>query len=290
MSQHFHPSVKVFATTILEGETIKYTGDPLDDFSLMNFLHRFVFKNPKAVKSQRHRSVMRPKRDTINANQESDPDQSFLVKFFAQKQKGQTNKPEKRKRAEDEEDEEDEDGAFSDDDALKQFAGGNSDSEDDGGEDSKAVAKGMSFGSDDDEVEMDDDGNVAKVADSFDYDDEEMEFPDEGSEVEDEPSEAQLESLLLQNMSDSEAEDDDDEPSHSKKNQRAKNKKSQDDGSGKSKRKGKGKKGLFHFPHNFCSNHSFIVILAVGLKSVEMFINHIICLLCANFISLLVDA
>ena len=35
MSQHFHPSVELFANTVLEGKDIKYTGDPLQDFTLM---------------------------------------------------------------------------------------------------------------------------------------------------------------------------------------------------------------------------------------------------------------
>jgi len=32
---------------LLPGEVIKYTGDPLQDFTLPKFLDRFVFKNPK---------------------------------------------------------------------------------------------------------------------------------------------------------------------------------------------------------------------------------------------------
>lgn len=31
------------------GETIKYPGDPLKDFTLIRFLDRFVFKNPKKI-------------------------------------------------------------------------------------------------------------------------------------------------------------------------------------------------------------------------------------------------
>ncbi|XP_039281140.1 LOW QUALITY PROTEIN: CCAAT/enhancer-binding protein zeta [Nilaparvata lugens] len=44
---HFHPTVALFAKNILDNETIKYTGDPLVDFSLVRFMDRFVFKNPK---------------------------------------------------------------------------------------------------------------------------------------------------------------------------------------------------------------------------------------------------
>ncbi|KAJ9588204.1 hypothetical protein L9F63_018425, partial [Diploptera punctata] len=47
LSQHFHPTVALFANKILDGEVIKYPGDPLQDFALLRFLDRFVFKNPK---------------------------------------------------------------------------------------------------------------------------------------------------------------------------------------------------------------------------------------------------
>jgi len=46
-ARHFHPSVSRFANTILSGESITYPGDPLKDFTAMNFLDRFCFKNPK---------------------------------------------------------------------------------------------------------------------------------------------------------------------------------------------------------------------------------------------------
>ena len=42
----------MFATTLLQGLPITYAGDPLTDFSLSNFLNRFVFKNPKASKGR----------------------------------------------------------------------------------------------------------------------------------------------------------------------------------------------------------------------------------------------
>ncbi|KAK3593430.1 hypothetical protein CHS0354_020192 [Potamilus streckersoni] len=49
LSQHFHPSVALFASQLLQGESIKYDGDPLLDFSLIRFLDRFVYKNPKQI-------------------------------------------------------------------------------------------------------------------------------------------------------------------------------------------------------------------------------------------------
>ncbi|KAM3861127.1 CCAAT/enhancer-binding protein zeta [Diretmus argenteus] len=52
LSLHFHPSVSLFAKTILQGQFIQYTGDPLQDFTLVRFLDRFVFRNPKQLKGQ----------------------------------------------------------------------------------------------------------------------------------------------------------------------------------------------------------------------------------------------
>jgi len=48
---HFHPSVVKFARSILEGHAIDYQGDPLKDFTVTNFLDRFVYKNPKESKT-----------------------------------------------------------------------------------------------------------------------------------------------------------------------------------------------------------------------------------------------
>ena len=47
MSSHFHPSVALFTNSILDGSGIKYQGDPIQDFTIMRFLDRFVFRNPK---------------------------------------------------------------------------------------------------------------------------------------------------------------------------------------------------------------------------------------------------
>lgn len=52
LRSHFHPTVSLFATNILNGESVKYSGDPLNDFTLIRFLERFVFKNPKKVEEK----------------------------------------------------------------------------------------------------------------------------------------------------------------------------------------------------------------------------------------------
>ncbi|XP_062980353.1 CCAAT/enhancer-binding protein zeta [Elgaria multicarinata webbii] len=64
LSEHFHPSVALFAKTILEGNYIEYSGDPLQDFTLMRFLDRFVYRNPKVRKGKENTSsvVMQPKK------------------------------------------------------------------------------------------------------------------------------------------------------------------------------------------------------------------------------------
>ncbi|XP_006839426.1 PREDICTED: CCAAT/enhancer-binding protein zeta [Chrysochloris asiatica] len=64
LSEHFHPSVALFAKTILQGNYIQYSGDPLQDFTLMRFLDRFVYRNPKLHKGKENTDsvVMQPKR------------------------------------------------------------------------------------------------------------------------------------------------------------------------------------------------------------------------------------
>ena len=44
---HFHPSVVEFAGLLLQGQPISYSGDPVQNFSLINFLDRFSFRSPK---------------------------------------------------------------------------------------------------------------------------------------------------------------------------------------------------------------------------------------------------
>uniref|UniRef100_A0A8C9VS61 CCAAT enhancer binding protein zeta n=1 Tax=Scleropages formosus TaxID=113540 RepID=A0A8C9VS61_SCLFO len=69
LSAHFHPSVALFAKTILQGDFIQYTGDPLRDFTLIRFLDRFVFRNPKQhkVRENTDSTVMQSKpRQSMN--------------------------------------------------------------------------------------------------------------------------------------------------------------------------------------------------------------------------------
>ncbi|XP_064599583.1 CCAAT/enhancer-binding protein zeta-like [Liolophura sinensis] len=51
LTKHYHPSVSLFALTLLQAKPINYSGDPLHDFALIRFLDRFVYKNPKKQKT-----------------------------------------------------------------------------------------------------------------------------------------------------------------------------------------------------------------------------------------------
>ncbi|XP_041105380.1 CCAAT/enhancer-binding protein zeta [Polyodon spathula] len=70
LSEHFHPSVALFARTILQGDFIQYTGDPLQDFTLMRFLDRFVYRNPKQNRGKENTDsvVMQPKQKLSMSN------------------------------------------------------------------------------------------------------------------------------------------------------------------------------------------------------------------------------
>ncbi|KAF7624652.1 CBF domain-containing protein [Meloidogyne graminicola] len=47
LARHYHPTVALFAKTLIQGEPIRYEGDPLVDLSHIRFLDKFSFKNPK---------------------------------------------------------------------------------------------------------------------------------------------------------------------------------------------------------------------------------------------------
>ncbi len=50
LSEHYHPSVALFAKTLLRHESISYQGNPLKDFTISRFLERFVYRNSKKPK------------------------------------------------------------------------------------------------------------------------------------------------------------------------------------------------------------------------------------------------
>ncbi|XP_068256589.1 LOW QUALITY PROTEIN: CCAAT/enhancer-binding protein zeta [Nyctibius grandis] len=121
LSEHFHPSVALFAKTILEGNHIQYSGDPLQDFTLMRFLDRFVYRNPKLHKGKENTSsvVMQPKKKQFMKNMQNlavnskeflakdeskiPVDEVFFHRFYSKFDK----RREKQKRQDDEESVED---------------------------------------------------------------------------------------------------------------------------------------------------------------------------------------
>ncbi|XP_063991523.1 CCAAT/enhancer-binding protein zeta isoform X2 [Diachasmimorpha longicaudata] len=50
---HFHPSVSLFSQKMIEGKAVDYSGDPLEDLTLIRFLDRYVFKNPKKLEAKK---------------------------------------------------------------------------------------------------------------------------------------------------------------------------------------------------------------------------------------------
>ncbi|KAL1517383.1 hypothetical protein ABEB36_001152 [Hypothenemus hampei] len=47
LKHYFHPTVALWAKEVFAGKKLTYAGDPLKDFTLIRFLDRFVYKNPK---------------------------------------------------------------------------------------------------------------------------------------------------------------------------------------------------------------------------------------------------
>ncbi|XP_057678643.1 CCAAT/enhancer-binding protein zeta isoform X2 [Corythoichthys intestinalis] len=101
LALHYHPSVSLFAKTLLQEEPIQYSGDPLQDFTLMRFLDRFVFRNPKKAKGKQNTdtSVLKPKRKSpgvflaVNSEEflakeehQIAADEIFFYRFFKKRQ------------------------------------------------------------------------------------------------------------------------------------------------------------------------------------------------------------
>ena len=141
LARHYHPSVVKFAGDILSGASIVYPGDPLRDFTAMNFLDRFCFKNPKKPKVASE--AKGAKRDDKVSNAFTRPapapytavntphflaraaaagggtdavpaDQGFLLKYFATKSESDKLKLEKKAKDELVDGTEEEEDAFAD--------------------------------------------------------------------------------------------------------------------------------------------------------------------------------
>ncbi|XP_070705152.1 CCAAT/enhancer-binding protein zeta [Pempheris klunzingeri] len=109
LAVHFHPSVSLFAKTMLQGGSVQYSGDPLQDFTLIRFLDRFVFRNPKQQKGKQNteNAALRPKQKLpvkslpVNCEEFLSKDESqipvedvFFHRFFKkQQQQKQLRRP-----------------------------------------------------------------------------------------------------------------------------------------------------------------------------------------------------
>ena len=111
LSNHYHPTVKLWAEKLLRGELIEYAGDPLLDFGIANFLDRISYKNPKSAEKlakMKGKLRMADSEQPVNTydfksailiNQREE--EQFLYKFFKEKA------PKKQKKGEFEDEEED---------------------------------------------------------------------------------------------------------------------------------------------------------------------------------------
>lgn len=114
VSQHYHPSVSKFSSTIGD---ISYAGDPLRDFGLAPFLEKFSYRNPKSnqkvserydrrrsiaerrngMELQRQSRLELPVNDPRFLEQERVSEQDeFFLKFFSERARRDRNKGIKR--------------------------------------------------------------------------------------------------------------------------------------------------------------------------------------------------
>ena len=91
LTKHYHPSVQRMSKFIIDNynkDVISYTGDPLIDFSLVNFLEKFILKNPKITKDKK-----KAKRVTSKEEEEDEE----LRKFMEEDDEDKNNKQTKGK-------------------------------------------------------------------------------------------------------------------------------------------------------------------------------------------------
>ena len=238
--RHFHPSVGHFAKQLCKNEPIVYPGDPLMDFTLIKFLERFSFKNPKKAKELGEVSVFARKRiykptgiKTIKPGSEEymtryadnmPEDEKFLYSFFLEKQKRKDDK----KSEESDEDNESLDSDIDDDyidrmdvdfsQGLKEMAEANDpdlgeESDDSSDEDEEVLE------SEDSEPELDEDDAGFKDLSSSDDDDD---VDDEDSSQED--GGGNKKKIREEDIEFSNDDDDDDEPPKKKSKKKEKKK------------------------------------------------------------------
>ncbi|RXG55749.1 CCAAT/enhancer-binding protein zeta [Armadillidium vulgare] len=229
--KHFHPTVSLFASKLLEQIFIQYSGDPLEDLTLTRFLDRFVQRNPKKIKTDKNdiaavfgsRSVYAPKGSrSIKIDSEDfknlqtddvAPEDLFLHSYFTTYRK--QNEGKKRKRDDDEESIDDEEftkylkqmSAFKDIDKIADEL----DDEDEVGLDfASKISKTSEKNDDEDEEEM---------ADEDEEDDEDEEFESEEEMNENPKDRDNLSDELGEDFSDDDVEDSEEEMDFSNEEQ-----------------------------------------------------------------------
>ncbi|XP_073249023.1 CCAAT/enhancer-binding protein zeta-like [Porites lutea] len=252
LSRHYHPTVCLFASTLMKGGDIEYKGDPLQDFTLMRFLDRFVYKNPKKKDRDHGGSLMQPKTTSSRLSEEPVNTKAFLVKkeeevredelFFYRyfKQKAEKEKQGK-KRTKDSDDEESENTTNFDNiqepsdeefDFASEFKSSKktmknkdklteSDEEDESGDDEDSGS----------EVENAEEEEQHSSEDEFDYaamdfsssDEDETEEHNKPKSKKRKLTDKDYEKALLENLSSDEFSDDDDETQSSKRKSKKRN-------------------------------------------------------------------
>ena len=89
MKSHYHPSTALFTEKILNDESIDYSGDPINDFSLKHFLDRFVFRNPKKLDKNSAKSTSNRVFGRVTTYTDSQPSVTINSKDYV-------NQPESR--------------------------------------------------------------------------------------------------------------------------------------------------------------------------------------------------
>jgi hypothetical protein len=110
LSNHYHPTIQKFVNFILANynkDIVNYEGDPLLDFSLVNFLEKFILKNPKLAKKLKQKRTEDEKlldfiEDTGQDQQLDDKGESLaFIKTFNEMIKNKKPKKAKKQLAED---------------------------------------------------------------------------------------------------------------------------------------------------------------------------------------------
>jgi ribosome biogenesis protein MAK21 len=147
LMHHFHPSVSAFATSLFTdegGHRVQYKGDPLEEFTIMSFLNRFAYKNPKQQvidelkqsqqKIEETEPINKQFESLLKRQQENSraaaagaetiaPDKRFFYKFFADREtlRALGKKKEDPRRRKGDDDEDDEEGSAEGSDLEKEI-------------------------------------------------------------------------------------------------------------------------------------------------------------------------